>query len=209
MLFSQRHGLEPVKTTIQVDSMDDDLRNGLWNCLVLFLLEPIEGSHTTRSTIISHLRDQGKVFIRKLWHNFFKQPIDTIPDDYPKVRAYIRNYYFGGSCRNVYDLVQWIAENHFDENLSNRFMTACNVVLEKELSGYRFVDDMIVRITSDEEIVAVEEAVKIPDPFKGPRTQIRAALKKLADRKSPDYRGSIKESMSAVEGTLTITKGKP
>jgi len=33
MLFSQRKDLKPVKSVVQTDSMDDDLRNGLWNVL--------------------------------------------------------------------------------------------------------------------------------------------------------------------------------
>jgi len=33
MLFSQRKGLKPVKSVIQADSMDADLRKGLWNSL--------------------------------------------------------------------------------------------------------------------------------------------------------------------------------
>jgi hypothetical protein len=40
-LFSQRKGLKPVKSVMQVDSMDDDLRNGLWNALVLHYLNPL------------------------------------------------------------------------------------------------------------------------------------------------------------------------
>ncbi len=35
-LFSQRKGLKPVKSIIQIDSMDTDLRNSLWNALSIF-----------------------------------------------------------------------------------------------------------------------------------------------------------------------------
>ena len=34
--FSQRIGLEPLEKELQLESMDDRLRNGLWNCLLLF-----------------------------------------------------------------------------------------------------------------------------------------------------------------------------
>ena len=33
--FSQRMGLKPIRTQIQIDSMDDDLRNSLWNNLTI------------------------------------------------------------------------------------------------------------------------------------------------------------------------------
>ena len=36
MRFSERMGFKPVRTVIQVDSMDDALRNGLWNALTVF-----------------------------------------------------------------------------------------------------------------------------------------------------------------------------
>lgn len=36
-LFSQRKGLKPVKSVMQIDSMDSDLRNGLWNGLFIFI----------------------------------------------------------------------------------------------------------------------------------------------------------------------------
>jgi len=32
-LFPQKQGIKLAKSVMQVDSMDDELRNGLWNCL--------------------------------------------------------------------------------------------------------------------------------------------------------------------------------
>lgn len=205
MLFSQRYGLKPIKTIIQIDSMDDNLRNGLWNCLVLFCLDPL-GEHTNR--VYGHrggvLKGRGEQFIIRMWHEFFKKPVDLIPKGYLGVQEYIRNYYFRATWNEVYDLLEWIAKNYPFESDRVRLVTDCNETLEKEVSGYRFVSNQIVPITSEEEISAVEEALKIPDPFKGPRTQIKSALKKLSNRKSPDYAGSIKDSISAVEGILRI-----
>ena len=204
MLFSQRYGLKPMKTAIQINSIDTDLRNGLWNRVVTRVLEPLREHYTTYVMPDLLVRGKGKAFVRNLWHHLFKKPIDTIPDNYPRICVYIRNYYFQGSFDDVYDILEWIAQNHYSGPLSEILVTECNQTLEKEVSGYRFVDDEIIRITSDEEITAVEEALKIPDPFRGPRTQIKSALKKLSDRKSPDYAGSIKDSISAVEGILRI-----
>ncbi len=39
--------------------------------------------------------------------------------------------------------------------------------------------------------------------------QIKSALNKLSNRKSPDYRGSIKDSIGAVEGVAAILTGEP
>lgn len=35
-LFSHRHGLKPVKNVIQIDSIDTDLQNRLWNSLKIY-----------------------------------------------------------------------------------------------------------------------------------------------------------------------------
>ena len=33
MRFSERYGYKPIREIIQKESMDDDLKNGLWNVL--------------------------------------------------------------------------------------------------------------------------------------------------------------------------------
>ncbi len=39
MLFSQRQGLDSIKKTIQIDFVDKELRNSLWNYLSLVYLQ--------------------------------------------------------------------------------------------------------------------------------------------------------------------------
>ena len=38
-LFSHKYGYKPVKSIMQVQSMDDDLRNSLWNAIHIFYLK--------------------------------------------------------------------------------------------------------------------------------------------------------------------------
>jgi len=86
-------------------------------------------------------------------------------------------------------------------------MHACNVVLESELSAYRFVGGLITQVTSEEEISEMEEALETP--FKTVNAHIETALKLMSDKKTPDYRNSIKESISAVEAICRlVTKNK-
>ena len=79
--------------------------------------------------------------------------------------------------------------------------------MARELSGYRFVGGKIAPITSDEEIAEVQQAVDSGDPYKPVVTHLDTALSKLADRKEPDYRNSVKESVSAVEAMCRIVAG--
>jgi len=83
--------------------------------------------------------------------------------------------------------------------------------LESELSAYRFVGGKITQITSLEEISEVEEALNISKPFKAVSIHIKRALALFSDKKSPDYRNSIKESISAVEAVckLIVKKERP
>ncbi|MCA4259865.1 AbiJ-NTD4 domain-containing protein, partial [Acinetobacter baumannii] len=43
MFFSKRKGLVPIKIEIQKESIDNDLRYGLWNALHLFIWEKYDG----------------------------------------------------------------------------------------------------------------------------------------------------------------------
>jgi hypothetical protein len=109
----------------------------------------------------------------------------------------------------VYDFIEFISNVHEDEIRNAAFQEACNNVLERELSAYRFVGGKIGAITSEEEIAVVEEAIQFPDALKPVSTHIARALDFLVDRKAPDYRNSIKESISAVEATCKLLTGMP
>ena len=110
-----------------------------------------------------------------------------------------------------YDFIEYIANNYHDEynSVNQKFMDFCNFILKRELSAYRFVGGKITQITSEEEVSEIEEALEISKPLKSVNTHLRRALDLVADRKSPDYRNSIKESISAVESICNlITKEK-
>jgi hypothetical protein len=82
-------------------------------------------------------------------------------------------------------------------------------VLKREHAAYRIIDGRVVEITSEEEIAAIEEALTAGGEAPGIRTHLRAALAKMSDREEPDYRNSIKESISAVESAVNhMTGGK-
>jgi len=194
MRFSQRIGKTPVKTVLQVESMDDDLKNSLWNIIIEDFFETFsEYSDGFDET------PRGKVFI-SIWREIFKRPIDTIPrysntntvviKDSTRV---IREWFFREPWYKIYDFIEFIIP------LSNRFTISCNNILEKEVSAYRIIKGQVIQITTEGEIAEIEEALTASDEWKAVNTHLTAALNFLADRKNPDYRNSIKESISAVE----------
>jgi hypothetical protein len=76
------------------------------------------------------------------------------------------------------------------------FVKILNSTFKRLDYAYRVVDDQIVEITDQEEIAAIEEAVRQNSTIK---THLSEALKLMSNRQTPDYRNSIKESISAVE----------
>lgn len=207
-LFSQRKGLKPVKSVTQIDSMDSDLRNGLWNALTLFYWEHVNIDPYGRW---KPLNPDILILIKKLWLDYFKKPIDTIVDSWKSTHEEIKNYFFSCEWYEIYDFIEFVASNYPDgpNGTTNRdFRDYCNSILERELSAYRFVGGRITQITSEVEISEIEEALKITQSLTGVNTHLKSALDLLSDRKSPDYRNSIKESISAVEAICILITGE-
>lgn len=204
MRFSQRIGKRPVKTVLQVESIDDDLRNRLWNIL-------LENFFNKLYNYARNYEESQKGQICKLiWKEFYNFPIDEIPSysnsDQVYVAGfidYIRKWFFKAEWVDIYDFIEFVAI--LDSRVVNvGFTKECNWALEKEVSGYRIVNEKVVQITSEEEVQAIEEATTNADQWKSVSTHLKTALDTLADRKNPNYRNSIKESISAVEAFCKI-----
>ena len=88
---------------------------------------------------------------------------------------------------------------------STKMVKEFNRILEDEVSAYRILDDLVVPITSKAELEAIQEAKETP--YDSVHTHITKALSLYADRKTPDYENSIKESISAVEAICCIITG--
>jgi hypothetical protein len=202
MLFSQKHGYKPVKSVMQVDTMDEDLRNGLWNALHICYWS--KAGHTQL------LKDDREIYplICDLWLDYFKQPVDTISYHWDDVYKEIRKYFFDCDWFEVYDFVQFIANNYHSNSTNELFMKYSNSILEREVSGWRFVGEEIAPITSNEEIAEIEKALESTSLLGPAATHIKTALDFLSDKKTPDYRNSIKESISAVEAICRLITGK-
>ena len=197
-LFSHRKGLKKVRTEIQVNSMDKELRNRLWNVLDYYYWSHEHGS----PHIVKVPSAQMKSILTKLWNYYFKETVDIIHRYWSDTFKILSKRYSEFRWYEVYDFIEFAANNFSDEETNKKFIETCNSVLEVELSAYRFVGNKITQITSKEEIAEIEEALETP--LKPVRTHLEDALKLLSDRKSPDYRNSIKESISAVEAICRL-----
>lgn len=206
MRFSERYGYKNVREIVQIDSMDEPLRNALWSLLKIFVWDKVHASTGIYGGyyLSSHSNQEIQTLCNRLWFGYFKKPLDQLDDDWNKVYAQLRQHFFECKWYEVYDFIEFVANNYERYQFKDKFIEACNRSLEKEVSAYRFVDDLIARITEQQEVEEIEQAL---NEARGPeQTHLRRSLELLSSRESPDYRNSIKESISAVESlAATIT----
>lgn len=196
MRFSERMGIKPIKSKIQINSMDNELRSGLWNCLTFIYWE------NAGDTGFGGYSSKMKSLIEGIWLHHFKQPIDEIPFKWFDVYQILRKFFFDvASWDEVYDFIEFVSQSYNNDDANEKFIEACNKILEREVSAYRFVEGKITPITSETEIAAIEDAQETTKSrsLTPVHKHLETALSFLSDRKSPDYRNSIKESISAVE----------
>lgn len=199
MRFSQRLGISPVEKAIQRESMDEELRNSLWSLVQGVYWDKYERGSGGMYGRTDYVEGSNlNALITGLWLNYFKEPIDTIHKYFGDCVAYLREYFFSAEWYEVYDFIEFISEAG-PEKSNPTFIDLCNQFLDRENSAYRFVNGALTEITSEEEIQSIEEAISSASAFPGVREHLSAALSLMSDRNHPDYRNSIKESISAVE----------
>jgi len=146
MKFSERIGA--VRRVLQKDSMDEALRNALWNVAYLTFWDDL-----SRGERLKDLYSAGPL-LRALWIGHFSLAADTIADFSESAVEQIKKLYMSASWSEVYDFVEFIANASPVESKSGKFIKRCNVALEKHISAYRFVGKTLAPITSEEEIAA-------------------------------------------------------
>lgn len=189
--FSQRIGAVPAPSAIQLESMSDELRNSIWNFLVSLFDDGDSGwwavaEHSTQF--------------------FFKLPIDELPTYNLRRRDWIKERIYKLPWHGVYDYSEFISENYEQIRPGkgirrDRIHAVFNRIFMEEMSGYRFLAGELVPVSGAEEVKAIEDALQTTSKsgLKGAHVHITTALQLLAKKPQPDYRNSIKESISAVE----------
>lgn len=206
MRFSERIGKKQVKTALLIERVDEDLKNRLWNTILEDFFNKIPENH-------NYPKHRVREICKVIWKEFFNYRVDEIPMyinadiiSHESVIRYLKDWFFKAEWFEIYDLIEFLA-NLDSKVLKIKFVENCNWALKKELAGYRIVDDRILQITSEEEIQEIEIAIETTDKWKSVNTHLSTALDYLANRKNPDYRNSIKESISAVEAICIIITG--
>lgn len=202
--FSQRIGKKSVRESLQVNDMDDILCDRLWNHILIDIFRQLEmGSKYGHNAL--------EIAYENIWTDFLQRRLDQIPlDTYGDISdegivSEIRRWYFKAQWYEKYDFIEFLLTVNKYLELSEKV----NQILKDELAGYTVIQNQIVPITSEQEILAIEEALTNTSKYQSVDTHLCRALELLSDRQSPDYRNSIKESISAVEAYCAILTNDP
>lgn len=207
MRFSQRIGKTPALKLVQRESMDEDLRNSLWSVLTFIYWETYRNPGDSMYGRSDYVRGSNmEDLIIPMWLHYFKMPIDTIDEYWEHCLDKLRSHFFKLRWHGVFDFIEFVAD-YSPENKKKPFTEACNTFLERENSAYRFVGGQITEITSQSEIQEVEDAIAKASPYAGVQVHLESAIALMSNRTNPDYRNSIKESISAVESLAKQLSG--
>jgi len=199
--FSERMGIVERSTLLQRDGMNADLRNSLWNVLDSKIW------NSRNFVYAQHGEPRIVGFSKALWFDFFKRPVDERPERNHRILEEIRSFYFEAPWNRVYDFIEFILIICEDPKFP-QLRNYLNIILERELAGFRVIEDRFVPITDQNEIEEVAEAIA-ESPYAGARAHLRQALEHMSNREAPDHRNSIKESISAVESAAREITGNP
>lgn len=211
--FSDRNRIKPENIEIQLNDFDSRTRVQFHNMLSEFYQEVYNND-------VYYGKDYIQDFFRYVMGTIYSESYDTrycIDDD--TVWDMINNTLSNDEYHDVLTLIEGIIQ-YWDKYLkkssyyysprSKKYIEQsmfekANLYFEREYVGYRFVDGLIVPISDQHEIYAIEQTIS--SKYDVVREHILKANKLLADRIQPDYENSIKESISAVEALCKILTG--
>lgn len=192
--FSEREGHTKPKT-IQRERMDDRLRNRLWNEFY---------------KLFNHLNwtsQTGQRILLDIWVYFIVKPQDEF--DISDTKSIVKEFFLKENWARVYDLVEFVVGILHDRHipiLRDQFIAHCNISLKRENSAYTIINGQVAPITDEQEIGSIEDAYNAP--YESVRKHIDKSLSLLADRNRPDYKGSIREAIHAIESLAKEVTGK-
>lgn len=203
MMFGERNGFAARKEQ-QIEGIDINLRNRLYNCLV---------------EIIQYLSDKSQMFayivdklgesnvnadrnVQIITARFYNQmPQSEWYDPYTIIEllvAFQRKQFGCTNCTLTPCPNDYCRDSTFFPIITKKI----NSILEEENSGYRLLGDLFVPITNTTELDSVQEASMIS--FESVEKHINKAIRSLSDKANPDYENSIKDAISAVEAMCCI-----
>jgi hypothetical protein len=188
--FSDRMGITEPHVSLQTSGMSKELRNSIWNWLVQII------------------DDRWSQALHRMYLNYFRWLIDDLPDYPDGCRRELREYLMNADWYEVYNLAEYVIMDDYFSHSSNgmkgNMIETLNLVFAKEMSAYRIIGNFITPVSENSEVDSINDALDLSLSLgiDGARQHLVTSLSLLGRKPVPDYRNSIKESISAVESTL-------
>lgn len=212
--FSDRSGISPINTEMQLNSLDERTRTqilNLSNALFTVRCKPFDSDMYFEPAFIKGFL--AEVYLEKINYsksynskNFFDYYYNrTVEEgDFEDVLTVVE--YFCNHLCGKYGMLDDGDECTFEDPYAIIPSEEFNQLFEREYVGYRFVEGLITPITNRTEIAAINQAATTKNEIVN--GHIHKAIALLSDREHPDYPNSIKESITAVEAMCNLIVGE-
>ncbi|MEJ5196505.1 hypothetical protein WF834_10070 [Faecalibacterium sp. HTF-128] len=207
--FSERNRIIHFGDVIQTTEFEYFSRVALCNCMYDFMSNIFEVVCSPSYSLYPEYPSSFEAaFCKDMIRNVFHEHDEcSQPDSYSWNSIYtsVRDVITDAPYNEVLDIIEYICNYLAPRSGAGTIYQKFNDLFEQECIGYRFISKRIVPITDNSEVKEIEQACHTP--FEGARTQLQKALGFLSDRENPDYKNSIKESISAVESVCETIVG--
>lgn len=204
--FSQRFGYSSIAHDLEETEMPSSLKAGIWDMISLNFFSDI----SKHSVIGPTYSDNLKVFCNLLWFEFFREPTDTLPKNPHQAVVEIRHRFFAFTFDRMYAFIEYasqIQDGRFVKKGGPTFPKLCNQILERERATFRFAGNTLVKVSEKEHLAEIAISIT-QDLSRGVRDHIKRAAELYSMIPDPDYRNSIKESISSVESAVAFVIGR-
>ena len=179
MTFSERFGFSKIKNVIQLDKIDDNLSNDIFNFISSTYFEDT-----------SVLYENVKLIWHKHFHKLGSGSVEDVLYKYKMSTFYEK-----------YDLLEFVVQNcssaiYMSLALDMRnSQKEVNQILKDGNSGYRFSKNELIAVSDEQSLTSIESASE--SNIDG--GHIDKAVSELANRENANYNTICKEAIDAVE----------
>jgi hypothetical protein len=208
--FSIRVGARQVPV-LGLREIPNSLRIGLWNTFAPWLLEHtmfgdepkrrFQGIYSFHATNWPVDEAYSLDHVRKRLKKWF---MDEAPwySAYDFVQGVPDLVWHGLDNPNIARFKQDNPQGYqYAMGLIRAYESTLNAMLARHGAPYQYRDGLLLPVTNEHELAEISLAIE-QLPFADARTHVETAAQLLSARPEPDYRNSIKESISAVESLL-------
>ncbi len=203
MRFSDRIGATAPSTLIQDNSIDDALRNGLWQSIYENYLD-IDSFNYIYKDDIGAIESFIMFVLKKLHVDIFKLSSDNVVYGAKNNIESLRRYFFACEWHECFNIIEFYLGVKPPYESKADFVKRINFFLERERSAFRIIENVLCRLSDPVEVESVDAALAISDKYGGARGHIKKAVGLYSKRPEPDFANAIKEAISAVEAAVRI-----